>query len=110
MQVGQRFRDGEAEARAMIALGQLAFDLLERPPEFRQRLRRDADAAVHDGEHHRAVQHAAAHGDLSAIGRELHRIRQQVHGNLFHGAAVRDDRDRAANVGGDDQILVLSAA
>ena len=50
VQFGQRFGDGEAQARALMALGQLAFDLLERPAELAQRVLRDADAGVLDGD------------------------------------------------------------
>ena len=42
----ERFGDGEAEARALVALGELALDLLERPAELVQRVLRDADAGV----------------------------------------------------------------
>ena len=34
-----------------MALGKLAFDLLERPAELGQRVLGDADAGVGDGEH-----------------------------------------------------------
>ena len=40
MQVGQRPCDGKPKPRAVIGLGELALDLLERPAEPRQRLRR----------------------------------------------------------------------
>jgi len=36
MELDQRFGDGKAEAGAVIGLGQLAFDLLERIAEPRQ--------------------------------------------------------------------------
>src|ERR1700682_3668505 len=44
VQLGQRFGDGEAEARALMALGELALDLLERASELGERLLRNADA------------------------------------------------------------------
>jgi len=94
----------------VIALGELAFDLLERPAEFRQRLARDADAAIGDGEHDRAVAHPAAHGDLAIVGGELHRIGQKVDRDLLHGAAVGNDRDRAADIGIHCQVLVFCPA
>ena len=55
MQLGQRFGDREPEPRALVALGELAFDLLERPAELGERLLRDADAGVDDGDPHPAA-------------------------------------------------------
>ncbi len=51
MQFDQGLGDGEAGARALMALGQLAFDLFERPAELGQRILGNADAAVGDAEH-----------------------------------------------------------
>ena len=76
MQFDQRFGDGEAEPRAVMALGELAFDLLERPAKLCSAsfgmpmpvsLIAIADAAAAT---------RAAHGDAAAVRRELHRIRQ----------------------------------
>jgi hypothetical protein len=74
VQIGQRARDGEAEAGALVALGELALDLLERLAEPPQRIRRDADPGVGDHEHDRVAQHLAAHGDPALVGGELHRV------------------------------------
>ena len=50
VQLGQRLGDREAETGALMALGELALDLLERTSELRQRILRDADAGVDDGD------------------------------------------------------------
>ena len=45
VQLDQRLREGETEAGALLGLGVLALDLLERPGE-RTGVLRDADAGV----------------------------------------------------------------
>ena len=67
MQFGQRLGDGEAEAGALMALGELAFHLLERPAELGERVLGDADAGVGDGEHDAVAGGASAHGDAAAL-------------------------------------------
>src|SRR3954470_13841882 len=71
MEVGQRTRNGKSKPGAMIGLRKLAFDLLERSAEPRQRLRRDADAAVGDHQHDGIAEHPAADYDLAAFRREF---------------------------------------
>ena len=57
-----------------MALGELAFDLLERPAQARERVLGDADAGIGDRQHDAAVGGAPAHGNAAAGGRELHRV------------------------------------
>ena len=84
----KRFGDGEAEARALVAFGQLAFDLLERPAELAQRVFRDADAVVGDGDGDHAAAASPAHCHRAAVGGELHGIGEQIERDLLQGAAV----------------------
>ena len=77
-------------------LGELAFDLLERPPELAQRVLRDADAVVLDGDGDVVAAHAPAHRDLAAVGRELHRIGQEIEHDLLERAAIGREADRRA--------------
>ena len=51
VQFDQRLGDGEAQAGALMALGQLTFHLLERSAELCECIAGDADAGVGDGEH-----------------------------------------------------------
>ena len=88
MQFDQRLGDGEAQARAVMGLGELAFDLLERPAELLQRVARNADAGILDADHHRAARHAAAHRDAALLGREFDGVGQQVERDLLERAAV----------------------
>ena len=66
VQLGQRAGDGEAEARALVALREFGLDLLERPAELVQRIARDADAVVLDVDVDRVARRARAHGDAAA--------------------------------------------
>ena len=50
MQLGQRLGDGEAKSGTLMALGDVALDLLERTSELAQRVLRNADAGVRDGD------------------------------------------------------------
>ena len=50
VQFDQRLGDGEAQARALMGLGELAFDLLERPAELLQRVAGNADAGILDAD------------------------------------------------------------
>src|SRR5262245_66245061 len=52
VQLDQRFGDGETETRAVIALGELALDLLERASKLGERGRRNADAGIVDADEH----------------------------------------------------------
>ncbi|GAA3855134.1 hypothetical protein GCM10022626_28620 [[Pseudomonas] carboxydohydrogena] len=110
MQLDQRFGDREAEAGAVIALGQLAFDLLEGAAEAGEGFLRNADAGVGDRHHHSVADHAATHHDASAIGRELHRIRQEIDEDLFHRPAVGDDRNGAVDPAVERQMLAVGPA
>ncbi len=55
----ERLGDGEAKARSLVPLGQLAFDLLEWPAELAQCVFGNADAGVLDGDGDHAAAHAA---------------------------------------------------
>ena len=71
-----------------MPLGQLAFHLLERPAELAQRVFRNADAVVLDGDGDHAAAHAAAHGHRAAVGREFHGVRKKIERDLLERAAV----------------------
>ncbi|BEV47002.1 hypothetical protein CRBSH125_31850 [Afipia carboxidovorans] len=110
MQMRERFCNRKAEAGAVIAFGELAFDLLERAAEAGECFLRNADAAVGNRHDHLAAAGAAAHQNASAIRRELHRVRQQVDHDLLHRAAIRDDRDRAVDPRIEREALAVGAA
>ena len=57
-----------------MTLGQLAFDLFERPSQARERVLGDADAGIGDRQHDAVVGGAPAHGNAAAGRRELHRV------------------------------------
>ena len=88
MQFDQRLGDGQAQPRAVMGLGELAFDLLERPAELLQRVARDADAGILDADHHGAARHAAAHRDAAFLGGELDGVGQQIERDLLERAPV----------------------
>src|SRR5438445_3398326 len=48
MKLGEGFRDGEPQTRTLMALGELALDLLEGPPEPRGRIFGYAGASMGD--------------------------------------------------------------
>ena len=55
MQLDQRLGDRQAQPRAVMGFGELAFDLLERPAKLLQRVTGDADAGILDTDHYRAA-------------------------------------------------------
>ena len=99
VQLDQRFGDREAEARALMRLGELAFHLLERTAEVLQGVGRDADAGILDGDHHGLAGGAAAHRDAAAVGGELHGVRQEVEQDLLDRAAVDPEPDAGRDFG-----------
>ena len=84
-----------------MGLGELALDLLERLAEVLQRLLRDADAGVLDGDVDVAADDARAHRDAAAVRRELHRVGQQIDDDLLDDAAVGAQPDRGLDLGLD---------
>ena len=80
-----------------MALGELAFDLLERPAKPRERVAGNADAGVGDAEDDVVVRRAPAHRDAAAGRRELHSVRQEIKRDLLDGAAV----GAQSEIGGD---------
>src|SRR6266850_2206065 len=90
VQLDKALREREAEAGALT--GSLAPDLPELLEDLRLIFRRDADARVLHIDADVAVLDAHSHVDATAIGRELHRIREEVVEDLFHLALVRLDR------------------
>src|SRR4029079_9354156 len=75
-----------------------------------QRVRGDADAGVGNNKHDRIVEFLAAPDDLAVVGRELHRIGQQIDDDLLDRAAVGDHGSRALDIGVQREILVLGAS
>src|ERR1700722_113076 len=107
VQLGERFGDGEAEAGALVALGQLAFDLLERPAELVQRIFGNADAGVFDGDGDFAGSHIAAHGHRAAVRREFYGVGKKVQSDLLHRAAVGLKTDRRIDVRCQAEMLLV---
>src|SRR5581483_2023972 len=104
---GERFGDGETEAGALIALGELAFHLLERPAKLPQRVGRDADAAVGNRDEHVIAGAPAANSDATALGRELHRIGEEIERDLFERATISAQMQIGRDLGVDDEPLLL---
>src|SRR5215467_1119147 len=74
VQFRQRLRDRKPETGSLIPFGELALDLLERPPEPGQRILGNADAAVLDHDHDAVGKEPRPYADATTLGRELHRI------------------------------------
>ena len=72
MQLDQRSRDGEAEARPALGLGELVFDLLEGPAELFDVLGRNADAGIGDCDDGMFAIERSRERDAPAFRRELH--------------------------------------
>src|SRR5208282_718705 len=105
----ERFGDREAETGSLVPLRQLAFDLFERPAELVQRILRDADAVVLDGDGDHAAAKPPTHGHRAAVGRELHGIRQEIERDLLHRAAVGLEPYAGSNVRIQDQMFFVGA-
>ena len=113
MQLDQRFRDGKAKPRALMALGELALDLLERPAEFLAARRAvDADAGIRDRDDDGAARHRAPRtDDAAAVGRELHGVGQEIEHDLLQRAAVGAQAQRRGAISAVNvQLLVLRRA
>src|SRR3954468_9648588 len=86
MQLDQRLGDRQAQPRAVMSLGELALDLLERPAELLQRIARDTDSGILDAYDRAAARQAAAHRNASFLGGEFDRIGQKIERDLFERA------------------------
>src|ERR1051326_1016048 len=98
MELDQRFRDREAKPRALVALGQLALDLLERPAEALHRLRGDADAGVLDGDGRGEGAGATAYRHAAAFRREFHGVGEQIEHDLLERPAIGPEADRGGDL------------
>ena len=94
---------------SLVPFGQLAFHLLERPAQLVQRILRDADAVVLDGNGARRRARPPAHGHRAAVGREFHRVGKKVERNLLEGAAIGLELHACRNVGTKRQTLFIGA-
>jgi hypothetical protein len=110
MQLHERFGDGEAKAGAVIALSQLALDLFEGAAEAGEGFLRNADPCICDHHHDFAANDPAPDHDASAIGRELHSVRQEVDENLLHRAAIGHDRNGAVDPAVERQLFAVAPA
>ena len=68
VQLGERLRDRKPQARALMAFGELALDLLKRAAQSRERLLRNADAGIRDGDADPAAGRPRADRDAAASG------------------------------------------
>ena len=110
MQVGQRPRNRKPKSRAVIGLGQLAFDLFEWPAQPPQRLGRDPDPGVGNQQHDGILDPPAADDDLAAVRREFDGVGEQIDDDLLGRAAIGHDRDRAIDLCIEIEVLVVGAA
>jgi len=74
VQLGERLRYCKSQSRALMTLGELTLDLLERPSQPRQRVLRNADAGIRDGDADPPARRACADRDATAFRGELYRI------------------------------------
>ncbi len=88
MQLDQALDHGEAEAGALELPVDAAVQLLEGAKQPQLVRGRDADARVDDGEFHLLVHTRHVDADGAALGRELHRVREQVVDDLPELAAI----------------------
>src|SRR5256885_8893150 len=106
MQLGERPGDGEPEPRALVALGEPTLDLFERASKLGERVVRDADAGVGDGDAHPFRGPSCTDGDAAALGRELDRVGEKIEHDLLEQAVVGRGADAGAGVGGGGRGFV----
>ncbi len=114
-ELGQALHDGEPEARAAVEARGRDVALRERLEDHRLALRRDADAAVGDGELDRGVRsavrdRAGADDHLTPLG-ELERVAEQIGQDLPQAIRVAAEEARHARVerGGELEALAMGA-
>ena len=71
-----------------MPFSQLTFDLLERPPELLQRLLRDADSIVLNGNNDPIASPAPSHRHGATVGGEFYRIGEEIECDLLERATV----------------------
>src|SRR5262245_51633361 len=86
VQFHQSAGDGKAKPAALVALGELVFDLLERATEFGDVGLRNADAGVLDSDLHPAARARQVHVDAAAVARELDGVGQKIEKHLLERA------------------------
>src|SRR5262249_58502714 len=107
VQLDERLRDRKPQARALMALGELALDWLERPAQPRERILWNADPGIRDRDADPAAGRPGANRDAAAFRRKLHRIGQQVQHDLLEQAMVGGQTDAAAEPGGELEPFVV---
>jgi hypothetical protein len=110
MEIGERFRNRQAQSGTMVAFGELAFDLFEGASKFCQGMWGNADAGIGDGQDYALSTYAPADGHTPIVRGEFDGVGQQVDRDLLHGAAVGDNWDRAFNIRGHRKLLVVCAS
>src|SRR5690242_3532667 len=105
MQLNQRFGNSQPQARAVLRLGELAFDLFKRTPEFLQRVGGDADAGILDADQYGAARDASSHRDAAVLRGELDGIGEQIERDLLERAPVGSQLDAGCDAGGDGELL-----
>src|SRR5262249_26994636 len=100
----------EPEARALVALRELALDLLEWPAEPLEGVAWNADPVVGDADDHRAADGAAAQPHASALGRELDGVGQEVEDDLLDRAAVSHHSQIGIEFGDECYLLLAGAS
>src|SRR5436305_1237255 len=92
---GKQTADGETEADSAVARVDSAPGLDEWLEDLVEEGARDADAGVPHGDRREVADRLGGHGDASARGRELERVRQQV----------EEDLARLVDVGLDEEVV-----
>ncbi len=107
---GEAAGDGEAEARALVAVGALLVALLEFLEQARQALLRDARPRIGDGHGEPVAAEGQGDADAAALG-ELDGVAGEVEQDLAEAVGIADQRGRhlGGDVEGDFQPLVLRA-
>src|SRR5437879_5100556 len=96
VQLDELAREGEAKPGALVLLGVVRPDLPELLEHDLDVFAGDADAGVGHRHFHLAVQALRADLDAPALGRELHRVRQEVEEDLLDLALVAAQRAQLA--------------
>ena len=92
MQLRQVLRDGQAQAQSAARVRGCRVRLAETIEHMGQEIGTDPDAAVRNTDLGPPVQALHGNPDVTLLGRELHRVGQQVHHHLLQAARVAQDR------------------
>src|SRR5262249_33936217 len=109
MQLGQRLCDRKPQSRPLMALGELAFDLLEWAAKPRQSIGWDANTGIRNRDAHPAACRARANGDAASFGSELHRVGKEIEYDLLEQTLIGVEADIRSDAREELQALVIGS-